>query len=152
MTKQQEILTSLLNCGTCDLELLEDIEYDLGDIINDLKENDCLSLNCLFIEVFMKGASDLEEAFKNQKEEIKEQILNKMRIHMFDLMRYDELANDLELLDSDKLNPTRDLNYYVNYLDTHVYMKHIDFYRRYMPDVVETIETNMGWYFEQGDN
>ena len=148
MTKQQEILTNLLNCGTEDLELLEDIEYDLDDILEYLKKSDDFNINSIFREVFMKGASDLEEAFENQKEEIKEQILNEMRIHMFDLMKYDELANDLELLDSDKLKPTRDLNYYVNYLDTHVYMKHIDFYRRYMPDVVDEIESNMGWEFE----
>lgn len=33
MTKQEEILTNLLDCGTDDLKLLEDIEYDLYDII-----------------------------------------------------------------------------------------------------------------------
>lgn len=33
MTKQQEILMAILNCGISDLEMLEDIEYDLDDII-----------------------------------------------------------------------------------------------------------------------
>ena len=156
MTKQEEILTNLLDCGTDDLKLLEDIKYDLYDISEYLKEYGSFNINSIFREVFKEGARDLNYEFIERKYEIREQILEEMQAAKeeypdYDLEKdedYQELVNDLDLLDNEKLNPIEDLDYYLNYLDTHVYMKHIDFYRKYMPDVVDTIETNMGWDFE----
>ena len=156
MTKQQEILTNLLNCGTEDLKLLEDIEYDLDDILEYLKESGDFNINSIFREVFKKGAIDLNYAFREREEEIREQILDEMKAAKEEYPDYDlendedyqTLVNDLNLLNNEKLNPIEDLDYYLNYYDTHVYMPHIDFYKRYMPDVVDEIETNMGWDFE----
>lgn len=156
MTKQEEILTNLLDCGTDDLKLLEDIEYDLDDILEYLKECGSFNLNSIFREVFNEGAINLNYAFIERKEEIREQILEEMKTVKEEYPDYDlendedyqELENDLDLLDSGKLCPMEDLDYYLNYQDTHVYMEHIEFYRKYMSDVVDTIETNMGWEFE----
>ena len=156
MTKQEEILTNLLDCSTDDLKLLEDIEYDLYDILEYLKEYGSFNINDIFSEVFMKGAIDLKYAFIGRKDGIREQILEEMQMTKeeypdSDLEKdedYQELVNDLDLLDNEKLNPIEDLNYYLNWQDTHVYMEHIEFYRKYMSDVVDTIETNMGWDFE----
>ena len=156
MTKQEEILTNLLDCGTDDLKLLEDIEYDLDDILEYLKECGSFNLNSIFREVFKEGAINLNYAFIERKEEIREQILEEMKTVKEEYPDYDlendedyqELENDLDLLDSGKLCPMEDLDYYLNYQDTHVYMEHIEFYRKYMSDVVDTIETNMGWEFE----
>ena len=156
MTKQEEILTNLLDCGTEDLKLLEDIKYDLYDILEYLKEYGSVNINSIFREVFDKGAIDLNYAFIEQKDEIREQILEEMQTAKeeypdYDLEKdedYQELVNDLDLLDNEKLNPMEDLDYYLNWQDTHVYMEHIEFYRKYIPDVVDTIETNMGWEFE----
>ena len=156
MTKQEEILTNLLNCSTGDLKLLDDIEYDLYDIIEYLKEYGSFNINDIFSEVFMKGAIDLKYEFIGRKDGIREQILEEMQATKeeypdYDLEKdedYQELVNDLDLLDNEKLNPIEDLNYYLNWQDTHVYMEHIEFYRKHMPDVVDTIETNMGWDFE----
>ena len=156
MTKQEEILTNLLDCSTDDLKLLEDIEYDLYDILEYLKEYGSFNINDIFSEVFKEGARDLNYEFIERKYEIREQILEEMQAAKeeypdYDLEKdedYQELVNDLDLLDNEKLNPIEDLNYYLNYLDTHVYMEHIEFYRKHMPDVVDTIETNMGWDFE----
>ena len=156
MTKQEEILTNLLDCGTSDLELLEDIEYDLYDILEYLKEYGSFNINSIFRKVFEKGAIDLNYAFIEHKEEIREQILEEIQTTKEEYPDYDlendedyqELVNDLYLLDNEKLNPIEDLDYYLNWQDTHVYMKHIEFYRKYIPDVVDTIETNMGWDFE----
>ena len=156
MTKQEEILTNLLDCSTDDLKLLEDIEYDLYDILEYLKEYGSFNINDIFSEVFKEGARDLNYEFIERKYEIREQILEEMQAAKeeypdYDLEKdedYQELVNDLDLLDNEKLNPIEDLDYYLNWQDTHVYMKHIEFYRKYMPDVVEEIETNMGWDFE----
>ena len=155
MTKQEEILTNLLDCDTSDLELLEDIEYDLYDIVEYLKYGS-FNINSIFREVFEKGAIDLNYAFIEHKEEIREQILEEIQTIKeeypdYDLEKdedYQELVNDLDLLDNEKLNPIEDLDYYLNWQNTHVYMEHIEFYRKYMPDVVDTIETNMGYDFE----
>ena len=156
MTTQEEILTNLLDCGTDDLKLLEDIKYDLDDILEYLKESGDFNINSIFREVFKKGAIDLNYAFREREEEIREQILEEMKTAKDEYPDYDlendedyqTLVNDLNLLDNEKLNPIEDLDYYLNYSDTHVFMEHIDFYRRYIPNVVEEIETNMGWDFE----
>lgn len=79
MTKQEEILTNLLDCGTDDLKLLEDIEYDLYDILEYLKEYVSFNINTIFREVFKKGAIDLNYAFRKREEEIREQILEEMQ-------------------------------------------------------------------------
>lgn len=59
MTMQQAVLSKILDCGYWDLELLEDIEYDLDDIIQDCIDNDDLSLHGIFRGVFWMGARDL---------------------------------------------------------------------------------------------
>ena len=61
LTKQQEVLTRILDCGICDLDLLENIQYDLDDIIDELIEAGCLSLNNIFKTVFEMGAMELQE-------------------------------------------------------------------------------------------
>ena len=60
LTTQECILTYLLNCGTADLSMLDDINYDLDDILDELVENNCLSLNNLFESVFRKGILEKE--------------------------------------------------------------------------------------------
>ena len=42
LTKQQEVLTRVLDCGICDLDLLEDIQYDLDDIVDELQKDNNL--------------------------------------------------------------------------------------------------------------
>lgn len=64
---------------------------------------------------------------------------------------HEELISDLALLKSGDLQPTNDLEFYLNYQDTHVFMKHIDFYRKYMENTVDDIEYKMGWSFKNID-
>lgn len=165
MTTQQAVLTKILNCGYCDLELLEDIKYDLDDIIQDCIDNNDLSLNSIFRGVFYTGARNLSYAFTEQKDDIRDNILEalenektefvdsgEMTIEeLEDCEEHKELIADLELLDSGILNPEDDMDYFLNYTDTHVSMKHIGFYRRWMENDVEDIESNMGWSFEEWD-
>lgn len=157
MAKQVEILATLLECGIGDLNLLEDIDYDLDDILKGLIENNRLSLHNIFIEVFIKGAIELQEQFNLQKEEIRQKIndaLTEKRCGWIvkktekELEENEELINDLRLIENEELNPANDLDYYLNYLDTHVYMENIEFYRRWMKNEVEDIENKMGFNFE----
>lgn len=161
MAKQDEILATLLECGIDDLNLLEDIDYDLEDILNELMENDSLSLHNILEEIFLKGAIELQERFNLRKEEIKQEIDNalieekekwfnsgEIQEEFEETEEYKELINDLRLIENEELNPENDLDYYLNYLDTHVYMKNIDFYRKWTEGEVEDIEIKMGFNFE----
>lgn len=155
LTTQECVMTKILDCGTADLSLLDDINYDLDDILDSLMENNCLSLNGIFQEVFIKGAEELQEEFKNQKEDIKAEILYKIEENetenLTETEEHKEFISDLALLESGDLQPENDLEFYLNYQDTHVFMKHIEFYRRYMENTVDDIEYKMGWSFKNID-
>ena len=155
LTTQEWVMTKILDCGTADLSLLDDINYDLDDILDSLMENNCLSLNGIFQEVFIKGAEELQEELKNQKEDIKAEILyiieENETENLTETEEHKELISDLALLESGDLQPENDLEFYLNYQDTHVFMKHIEFYRRYMENTVDDIEYKMGWEFKNID-
>lgn len=155
LTTQECVMTRILNCGTADLSLLDNINYDLDDILDSLMENNCLSLNGIFQKVFIRGAEELQEEFENQKEDIKAEILYRIEEdeaeNLTETEEHKELISDLALLESGDLQPEDDLSYYLNYQDTHVFMKHIDFYRRYMENTVDDIEYKMGWDFKYID-
>ena len=162
ISTQEWVFMKILNCGSADLELLNDIKYDLDDIIDCLMECSALSLHDIFREVFDKGARELQEQFELQKKDIEDEILYRIEEGKRELVKsgemtqeeleetdeYKELISDLTLLQDGNLRPENDYSYYLNYLDTHVFMKHIDFYRRYMENTVDDIEYKMGWSFK----
>lgn len=163
LSAKEIILTNILNCGTADLDMLEDINYDMDEIIDELQENDNLSLESIFETVFSKAADELEEAFNEQKEEIRscieyeleterkeciesgemtEEELNEIEEHI-------SLINNLELLTGNKLNPKEDITYYFNCLDTHVFLENLEFYKKYMESTIDDIEYKMGLSFSE---
>ncbi len=161
MAKQDEILATLLGCGIGDLNLLDNINYDLDDILEELIEDNSLSLYNIFTKIFIKGAIELQERFNLRAEEIKQKIndilikekekwINSGEIQgeFEESEKYKELINDLRLIENEELNPENDLDYYLNCLDTHVYMKNIEFYERWMENEIEDIENKMGFNFE----
>ena len=75
MIKQSEwVLMHLLKCGQSDLSILEDIEYDLDDILDELVERNDLSLENLIGEVFQKGIGDLCDLIESAKLEVIENL------------------------------------------------------------------------------
>lgn len=135
MTQWKCVLAAILNCGIADLELLEDINYDLDDVIDELMDNHDLTLNSIFRTVFMMGAQELSEKLNMYKDELEATIKETIKIAKREasntgypltddeMMEYDEyrvLINDLELLNSGELKPEDDLNYFLNFCDTHV--------------------------------
>lgn len=161
MAKQDEIFATLLECEIDDLNLLDDINYDLDDILKGLIKNNSLSLHNIFTKIFIKGAIELQERFNLRAEEIKQKINDifieekekwinsgETQGEFEESEKYKELINDLRLIENEELNPENDLDYYLNCLDTHVYMKNIDFYRKWMEGEVEDIEIKMGFNFE----
>lgn len=161
LTKQQEVLTRILDCGICDLDLFEDIQYDLDDIIDELIEADCLSLNNIFKTVFEMGAMELQDVLNENN--VLDKIAEKMNQTIKDLMNsgvpkdeiqdddeINELLDDYELLRNMEIDIPDELTYYLNYQDTHVALKNGDIYRKYFPDEMTAIEEKMGWEFKNG--
>ena len=61
---------------------------------------------------------------------------------------YQELLSDLNLINDNELNPEYDIDYYCNYIDTPVYIRHLGFYQKWLPEFLDSVEDNMGWPFE----
>lgn len=61
MANRDAVLMAVLECGTADLELLDDVEYDLGGIVEDLYGEDVKpTLNAIMERVFRKGVEELK--------------------------------------------------------------------------------------------
>lgn len=156
ISNKERVFCRILDCGTSDLDMLEDIEYDIDDIIENLKENNDLCINSIFREVFYQAIEDLVTVISDNKEnaisEAESELENMREIadeegeKVDELPEYKDLNEDLSLLHG--LDPENDSSYYLNCLDTHICLKHLDVYRRFFGTQIEEIENNMGFTFE----
>lgn len=163
LTTQQCILTHLLNCGTNDLLMLDDINYDLDEILDDLVENNCLSFNDLYRAVFNKGIDDLAERLQEQRNDLIEKIKAEIRYdieswvdsgdmtlaELKETEEYQQNIKDLTLIVNNELNPKEQYDYFLNYQDTHIFLKHLPFYRTWMDSDIDDIEDKMGISFKE---
>jgi hypothetical protein len=173
MIKQSEwVVMHLFKCGQCDLSILDDIEYNLDGILDELVENNNLSLTSLIRAVFQKGVDDLDELIKNIKPDViedlqildetlpkesdspevidkKEAALDAQDVylsHKYDIEWGDKIPEYIEELS--EINPFNDIDWYINCLDTHInIVKHQDIYRRFFSDQISQIEDKIGFYF-----
>ena len=171
--KQSEwVLMHLLKCGQCDLSILDDIEYDLDDILDELVENNDLSLTSLIRTVFQEGIRELNDLINNIKPDVIEdlqildetlpkesdspEVIDKKEAaldtndvylsHKYDIEWGDNIPAYIEELS--KINPFNDIDWYINCLDTHINIaKHQDIYRRFFSDQISEIEDKIGFCF-----
>ena len=171
MIKQSEwVLMHLLECGQCDLSILDDIKYDLDDILDELVEENRLSLENLLIAVFNKGVDELYDLATKVIPEIiddlkildktlpkqsdsaevidkKEAELDENDVYLSE--KYDiEWGDDIPeyIKEIGAINPFNDIDWYINCLDTHIYIvKHQDIYRRFFADQISEIEDKIGF-------
>lgn len=156
LTTKDQILITLLQCGTGDLYILDNIGYDVDDIIEEMIQQGNTHLHCLISGIFYKGAEDLSKALEENRDDIIETLEDKIadyqetmtREQLADCTEYIELTTDLELID--KLNPRDDYEYTLNFTDSHIFIPHLDWYERYLPEETAEIERQMGFYFMQG--
>ena len=174
MIKQTEwVLMHLLKCGQCDLSILDDIGYDLDDILDELVEENNLSLSSLIRTVFQEGVRELNDLINNIKPDIYEdlQILDETLpkendspevtdkkeaeldvndvylSHKYDMEWGDKIPEYIEELS--EIDPFNDIDWYINCLDTHIYFtKHQDIYRRFFAEQISDIEDKIGFNFE----
>jgi len=142
-TTQERISTKLLGCGTSDLTLLEDIKYDLDDILDYLVKNNMLSLNQLLSEVFAWGKEELQSAYCGLFKDL--------------LKEYNDCYDDAEvdakldikgrISDLESTNLEEDFTWFCNCLDTHVYLANYEIYEMCFEEELMKIEYNMGFKF-----
>lgn len=137
MTNQDIVLTTVLNCGTMDLFMLDDISYDLGSIVDELLADGIKpTLNVILSNVFRKGICDLESRISD-------------RICRLELIPYEENLEDnerRELHALRRLNPEQDIKWYCNCSDTSIYfVNNKEIYQEYLAGEVSEIEDYMGF-------
>lgn len=135
MTNQDIILTTVLKCGTEDLHILDDVQYDLSEIVDDLIDEGIRpTLNAITSMVFYTAAMDLAYHIKEQISELEQ----------------NERSNeeDKELNALRKLDTSKDIGWYCNCLDTSVYfVQNEAVYKKYIPEKIKEIEEQTGFYF-----
>ena len=174
MIKQSEwVLMHLLKCGQCDLSILDDIKYGLDEMLDELVEENNLSLSSLIRTAFQEGVRELNDLINNIKPDIYEdlqildetlpkesdspEVIDKKEAeldvndvylsHKYDLEWGDNIPEYIEELS--EIDPFNDIDWYINCLDTHIYIvKHQDIYRRFFADQISDIEDKIGFNFE----
>lgn len=74
ITNTEILLCSFLECGTLDLSILDDVEYDLGEIVEDLQaEGIKPTLNVITSKIFYKGQDELREKLSEKILELEEE-------------------------------------------------------------------------------
>lgn len=114
----KELLCKLLNCGYADVEMLSKINYDFDDVKEQLHD---INYSMIDFESLLYGAIYLYRY--NIQDVIDEKIRNKEN-------GYEEL---------EKLDTWEDIECYVNYLDTHIYIVNDEIkeiYRKYLSDEI----------------
>ena len=167
----KQLLAHLLNCGTDDLSILDDIKYDIIDIVDDLTDDYFTpSLNSIIHEVFRKGIGELDDYICDTKYDIvaelrileeklpskkdvkknitrKENALTHNDIDMaqkYGIEYSEDATRDIDELK--ELDPFDDIHYYENCADSDIcIVRHQDIYRRFYANKIFDIEDSMGF-------
>lgn len=139
MTGAMMLLCTILDCGECDLEMLDRVGYGWEDILEQMDWPDVsdLSFNGILRAVVNFGITEI-------KEFLSDKITNlecRQDRQELSAEEQEELRN-LRLL-----NPDVDIQANYNYRDTHVWFaKNADIYRIYLDDAVTDFEQNSRFF------
>lgn len=142
----EDILMVLLECGSLDLRILDDVGYDLGDIVEELSADGIKpTLNAITDEIFRRGQCELVAAVEDAIEERKDQQDDTDDTGEGEA-EYDRLQEEIDELES--LSPEEDMEWFCNCLDTSCWFNNNEeIYRKYIPEAISNIEDNMGFEF-----
>lgn len=75
MENREYLLCVLLDCGYADLAMLDDVGYDIDEIVADAIDNyGKVTLDTLLATIVVNGSDDLDSAYSENKERIVEDI------------------------------------------------------------------------------
>lgn len=143
MNGAQSLLCEMLSCGSMDLELLDRIGYNWGDVLDQMEwPGEGLDFNDLLRATVSVGIISIKGAVDDRLCEL-EAIPNEREL---------DADEEEELSALRSLNPDDDIRGYYNCLDTHVWFEHNGpIYRRYLPDAVDDFEENVGFFLTGGE-
>lgn len=138
MTNRDYLLVALLDCGTCDLKMIDDVGYDWTNIlVYNMAQRDRdapVSLNTLLDYVVDYGIEMLCRAIDNRITDLK--------------LRGSEAPED-ELAALLSLRPDDDIGRCFNCLDTHIWFANNgDIYQKYLTDELHLFEHGTGFHIE----
>lgn len=166
------VMMHLLKCGSCDISMLDEIEYNLDDILDELMEDNRLSLENIVVEAVFKGVGELQELIDFIKPDVIEDLqileeclpketddadiitqkadaLDENAIYLsnkYDIEYSDQISEYIEAISN--INPSDDVQFYFNFLCSNIYFENYgDIYRRFFDDQVSEIERKIGFYF-----
>lgn len=142
----EDILMVLLECGSLDLRILDDVGYDLGEIVEELQANGIKpTLNVITGEIFREGQRELTEAVEDAIQERKDQQAETDDTEEGEA-EYERLQEEIDELEG--LDPEEDMDWFCNCLDTSCWLSNNEeIYRKYIPEAISNIEDNMGFEF-----
>lgn len=146
------LLSELLGCGTADLGIIDDCEYDISEVLEMVEsfgyvaEKVDLGAIAFAITQIAKGNAQkvLDEKIEEFKDELEE---------LLEESEENENSAKIENLhsiiaDLESLNPYEDFELWFNYLDTHIScIENTDIYQSYMENEIETVFGESGIYF-----
>lgn len=166
----EKILSAILDCGEVDVSLLNDIEYDIFDIVNITKDRyGEITLEYLINVVVEKGINDFDEAvadrisnikldYSNLNEIVGDRTPDEYEDYMCDLddnglLSWEDfkdmnevLLHYRELEALEQLNVKEDIEYSFNYLATYVhFINNEELYQDYCGDMITEFENHTGF-------
>jgi hypothetical protein len=135
ITNRDYLLTTLLDCGTLDLKILDGVEYDWCDLVD--RREGVPDINTLMYDVFQMGFDDIQTRVNDRICELEAVELNERDL--------DE-DEEQEKAALSELNATEDFESFHNAIDTHVYcVNHWDTYTMYMKEALDEFRDNTGF-------
>lgn len=125
------LLTFVCDCGYGDLSKIEDMDSDfLYMCLDEIRQTN--------------GDFSLQNILSVAVDLVKTHLIDTIneRIEDAENEEDEELASALE-----KLNPEEDFDYFINYLDTHIYLSNYNDYENLIPDELEYLENQIGLEF-----
>lgn len=141
ITSREDFLMTFIGCGLYDLKLIDDVQYDWGDVFSYLDLSYCgeRKLPAIMSAVFSLGKDNLAETIEK-------------RIYYLEDTEgtygiSDEQRDELNALK--ELDPYEDLQEYHNYLDTHVTcVNHEGIYKSYLSEALADFADGTGFEVE----
>lgn len=149
LTNQNVVLMTVLECGSADLCILDDIEYDIREIVEDLLDN-CIkpTLNRITDSVFRLAVSDMKYAIDEQLTEVKSDYADLDFTSLDDSTTAEIKEVEDQICALQQLDPDRDIEWYCNCLDTSIFfVRNEELYRDYLNGTIEQVERQMGFSF-----
>lgn len=140
MVGMQNLLCTMLNCGSADLELLDRMGYDWDEILDQLDWP--FDFNQLLRAVVDVGIIYIKDAMWDRIIELTA-IQNKRKLD-------EDEEEEMKALGC--LDPDQDIKGFFNHRDTHVWLEQNGpVYRKYLSSALDSFEENVGFFLTGGE-